>query len=306
MTICPCCGFEFEGALSNGCESCGARSVGEPLPKPARELPSYARSLLLTVTGALMVLVFLTDTILALAKRTPFSISFWSLVAAGETAAWRLKWIALPATIVVLWASRKIYQSMLQNPERFCGLRYARVGLAASASVPVLIAVLIAVTVPERLQQRQLGIEAEAAIPGRTISRAIFEYSIKFERVPNHLNDLKQLPDQDGSIAAALKIVDPENNPTAYKPTADVAASRKPQTLRGALIRNASLNNATDESLGDGLTITNTNYELQLPGPDKLMGTEDDLLLRDGIITKASESPKQAASTAASAKSGKR
>ena len=302
MTICPCCGFKFEGALSTGCTGCGARSVGEPLPRPDRELPSYARSLILAVTGSVMVVVFLIETIIALVQRS-FSFSLWSLIAASETAAWRLKWVAIPATIFVLWCSRKVYRSMLQSPERFCGFRIARTGLAASAIVPVLIAVLIGVTVPERLRQRAEAAEAGTVVVGRTIDRAIFEYRMQFERLPSDLNDLKQLPDADGSIAAALAVIDVESNPTAYKPTADVAASQKPQSFRGAALRKASLN-SDDNSMSEGLAFT--NYEIVIPGPDKIRGTEDDMILRDGIITKASESPKPIISTSASAKTEKR
>ena len=82
MTICPCCGFKFAGTLSEGCAACGARSVGEALPKPENELPSYARSLVLTVTGALMVLVFLGQTIVVLMERvhrTPAATTALSL-----------------------------------------------------------------------------------------------------------------------------------------------------------------------------------------------------------------------------------
>jgi hypothetical protein len=301
VTICPCCGFKFEGALSTGCEGCGARSVGEPLPKPERELPSYARSLILAVTGFLMVVVFLTQTVIALIQRA--TINLWSVIAAAETAAWRLKWAAIPATILVLWFSRKVYRSMLQSPERFCGFRMARTGLAASAVVPVLIAVLIGVTVPERLRQRADAAEAGTIVVGRTIDRAIFEYKMRFERVPNDLNDLKQLPDPDGSIAAALAVIDVESNPTAYKPTVDVAASQKPQSFRGAALRKASLS-TDDNPMGEGLAFT--NYELPLPGPDKIFGTEDDMILRDGLITKASEATKPILSTTASAKPEKR
>jgi len=82
-----------------------------------------------------MVIVFLAETIITLAK-PPLSFNIWSLIAASETAAWRLKWVAIPATILVLWISRKIYRSMLQTPERFCGLRFARAGLAASGGRP--------------------------------------------------------------------------------------------------------------------------------------------------------------------------
>ncbi|MGH9969122.1 MAG: hypothetical protein ACREBG_15145 [Pyrinomonadaceae bacterium] len=288
MTICPCCGFKFKGDLSAGCAACGAHPVGEALPKPEHELPSYARSLLLSTIGSLMVLVFLVQTILALLKNAPssgfwswiVSLGHWSWIAAAETAAWRMKWIAIPATILVLWGSRKIYRSMIQTPSRFCGLRYARCGLLVSALVPVLIAVLIGVTVPERLQQRQRAIEAGIHAQGYTLDRALFEYRLKVGRLPNGLEDLKrELPDPDGSIAAALSGLDAEK---AYKPTADLAAKQKPLTLRGTVIRNASLSTAADDTMGEGLAFT--NYELRLPGEDKLMGTEDDWIVRDGLI----------------------
>jgi hypothetical protein len=298
VTICPCCGFKFEGQLSLGCEACGARAVGEPLPKPEHELPSYARSLLLVATATLMVLVFLVQTIIAAAQRAPLSFGFRSWLAAAETASWRLKWVALPVTIIVLWASRKVYRSMLQSPARFCGLRCARTGLVASALVPLMMAILIGVTVPERLRQRQRGIEAGSYAEGYTFARAQFEYQIKYRTFPTDpKNDLKRLPDPDGSIAAFLKSHDFADYKTKG---ADVAAlpKRKQRTLSGAVIRNASVINETDDTLAEGLSFT--NYEYRLPGPDKLMGTDDDLIVRDGVITKASETARRTVSSTAS------
>ena len=285
MTICPCCGFKFEGSLANGCDSCGATSVGEALPRPEHELPSFGRSLLLAVTGSLMVIVFLVQTILALLQKAPTSISFLSIVAAAETAAWRLKWIAIPVTFFVLWSGRKIYRSMMQNPERFCGLRYARTGLLASAMVPALIALLIGVTVPERLRQRQTAIEAGFYARGYTIDRALLEYRLAFGTLPTDLRDLSRLPDTDGSIAAALIGLDLNT----YKATADLAAlpTKKPRSLRGGVIMNASIDTPTNDAPEEGLSFT--NYEFPLPGADKLLGTEDDLIVRDGVITKVSE-----------------
>ena len=282
VTICPCCGFRFEGSLNNGCQACGAQPVGEALPKPENELPYYGRSLLLAVIGTLMVLVFLTQTIIALMQKAPVSLGLWSFVAAGETAAWRLKWIAIPITLLVLWAGRRIYSSMLTAPGKFCGLGYARTGLWAAAMVPVLIALLIGVTVPERLRQRQRGIEAGFHAQGYAIDRALLEYRLQFGTLPTDLKDLSRLADKDGSIASALASVDI----TGYKVTADVAAlpTKKPQQLRGAVIMNASINNTTDDSPQEGLSFT--NYELPMAGEDKIMGTEDDFLVRDGVITK--------------------
>lgn len=246
-----------------------------------------------------MVIVFVTQTVIALLSRPPVSFDFWSWIAAAETAAWRLKWVALPVTIVVLWGGRKIYRSMLQEPARFCGLRYARCGLTASASIPVLIAILIGVTVPTRLEYRQLGNEAGILALGHTYDRALLEYRARYGRLPDDLKDLRQLPDPDGSIAAALNHFKPEWFGTAYKPTAEVAAKQKPVTLRGAVIRNASLNAPADEPLSEGLSFT--NYTLRLPGEDNLMGNEDDWIVRDGLITRAIEPPRRTVNTTSTA-----
>ncbi len=291
MTICPCCGFKLNGILRQGCVACGAVPVGEPLPRPDHELPSYGRSLVITVMGLGMLLMFLTQAAMALLKQPPasFELSAWvdAIEAAAQTAAWRLKWIAIPATIIVLWASRKIYRSMLREPSRFCGLRYARCGLMTSATVPLLIAVLIGVTIPKRLRDRQDGIEAGVQAVGRTFDRAFSEYRQKYGKLPIDMNDLRVLPDPDGSIAAALDSFKPEWLATAYKPSADLAAKQQPVTLRGAVIRNAAVSNGSEEPLSDGLTLT--NYTLRLPGADNLMGNEDDWIVRDGLIKRASE-----------------
>ena len=237
-----------------------------------------------------MVLVFLAQTVIALLSRPPVSFGFWSWVAAAETAAWRLKWITLPVTILVLWGGRKIYRSMLQEPERFCGLRYARCGLMASVTIPVLVAVLIGVTVPVRLEYRQLGIEARTKAVGHTYDRALSEYRARYGKLPDDLKDLRQLPDPDGSIAAALNNFKPEWA-TAYKPTAEVAAKQEPLTLRGTVIRNASLNGPTDEPLTESVSFT--NYTLRLPGEDNLMGNEDDWIVKDGVITRVADLPRR-------------
>jgi len=283
VTICPCCGQKSETDLYQGC-ACGARAVGEPLPKPDNELPSYFRSLLMTTIGTLMVIVLLVETIVSLASRKPLSFGLESWVAATETAAWRLRFIAIPLTILALWASRKLYRSMMKTPERFCGLKYARRGLRVSVAVPFVIALLIGVTVPARVRHYQWGLEAGINVQGHTLGAALVEYQEEFGTLPAEISDLKRLPDPTGSIAEALKT----SNTMTYTRRADVAAipSRKPRSLNGAVIRNASL---TTDDVPEGLSFT--NYDLRLAGEDKLLNTEDDLLVRDGMVMRASEIP---------------
>jgi hypothetical protein len=286
LTICPCCGFKFHGALSSGCRQCGARAVGEPLPKPDHELPSYGRALVLAVGGSLVTLVFLVQTIIAFFQRRSGSFGFWTWVAAGETAAWRLKWLSIPLFIATVWFGRNLYRSIKFQPDRFCGVKYARRGLFASSTVVFLIALLIGITVPARLGQRRLAREAAMRAQGYTIELALTEYRIKYKTYPADIKDLQErIADPDGTLAAALSNLDP----SAYRPSVDVAAvaTEKSRRLRGAVIRNASLSSATDDTPSGGLSFT--NYVLRLPGEDKITGTDDDWIARDGMIMKLSD-----------------
>lgn len=306
MTICPCCGFKSANSesgvvvLHHGCEACGARAVGEPLPRPAHELPSYGRSLVVVVMGSLMVLIFLSQTMIALVQRStlgvtsklalasifPTDLGAW--LAAAETAAWRLKWVMIPLTVLVIFASRKLYRSIGSAPSRFNGQRYARNGYLASAAVSLLILILIGITLPVRLRHRQWGNEAGLNALAYATDRVLLEYRDKFGTLPSDKKDLARLPDPDGSIAALLKEIDLSE----YKVSAEVAAVPKqnPRPLRGAVIRNASLTTAADEPLSEGLSFT--NYELRLPGTDKLLNTDDDLIVIDGVTYRVSEMPR--------------
>lgn len=299
VTICPCCGFKFHGALSSGCENCGAQSVGEALPRPEHELPSYGRSLVLVVSGFLVALVFVVQTIIAMIPRASISLGFWSWVAAGETAAWRLKWISIAVVLLVIWAGRKLYASILRDPVRFCGVKYARSGLLASVVVGLLIATLIGITVPARLRQRQMSIEAGGNALYYTYDRALFEYKLRFGTLPDQATlkeDLARLPDPDGAIAAALRELDT----TGYKPSAEVASNKQnSRTLRGALIRKVSLNSATDDMPAGGVSFT--NYDLRLPGADKILGNDDDWVGHDGVLVRVSDLAKGGVGRTASA-----
>lgn len=287
MTICPCCGFKFVGALSNGCRQCGARAVGEPLPRPAYELPSYGRALILAIGGSLAVILFLTQTIIALVQRPTLSLGFWSWVAAGQTAAWRMKWIAIPLLIVTAWFGRKLYRSIKLQPEKFCGLKHARRGMLASSMVILLIALLIGVTVPARLRHRDWANEAQYRAQWHTIEAASLEYLGRYKTYPSDLAELqKRTPDPYGTLAAAIRNLDP----TGYRPSADFAAvaSSKSPSMRGVPIRKASLSSATDDET-PAVSLVYTKFELQLPGEDKILGTDDDWIGTNGVLKRVSD-----------------
>lgn len=296
MIICPCCGFKFEGELMVGCDACGARAVGPPLARPQHELPSYGRALFVGVTGATMLLVLLGFTISALLQNGPVSTSFWSLTAAAETAAWRLKWFALPVSIIALWAGTRMNRSIKAAPLRFAGKRMSHAGLLTAAIVTLAFATLIGVTLPERWRQHRDSVESGIQSRAYTFQRAQLEYQQRYGTFPGDLNDLKsRLPDPDGSIAAALAEIDA----AGYTPTTEVAVKAKPGAIRSTVFRNVS--QVTDESVAQPVSFT--NYKLRLAGEDKILGNEDDWIMRDGVIIKVSEDVESSATT--SAKPGK-
>jgi hypothetical protein len=259
--------------------------VGEPLPRPAHELPSYGRALVLSISGSLLVLIFLVQTIVAFFQRSSESFGFWSWVAAGETAAWRLKWVSIPVLFATLWFGRKLYRSIVLQPERFCGLKHARRGLLASTMVAFLIALLIGVTVPARLRQREMAKEAAERAKWYTFERAMFEYQIKYKTFPADYKDLlERIPDPDGTLASL--------NPGGYRASVDVAinAAEKSRPLPGVVIRNASISSATDDTEPGGLSFT--NYVMRFAGEDKILGNEDDWIGRDGVIMRVSDAGK--------------
>ena len=64
-------------------------------------------------------------------------------------------------------------------------------------------------------------------------------------------------------------------------------STEKSRTLRGAVIRKASLSSATDDTTPSGLAFT--NYVMRFPGEDKILGNDDDWIGQDGVVMKLSE-----------------
>jgi len=211
----------------------------------------------------------------------------WTIVTAGEIAAWRVKWAALPIVVAVLLVSAKIARSVKQNPSRYIGLRAARIGFASAALVTLLMGTLIGITVPVRLERRQWGIEAAIYARGYTLHRALLEYRELHGTYPTdpdkYAEALRTLPDPDGSIAEALRYADPNG----YQATTQLAAAStktKPIVARGIALRNI-MPTTTTEPTG----VSFTSYQLSLPSEHRLFASDDDFVLKNGVVMKASD-----------------
>ncbi len=229
--------------------------------------------------------MFVVQTFVAYFQRFSDSLGFWNWVGAAETAAWRMKWISIPIFLITVTLGRKLYRSIALQPERFCGVDYARRGLVASAMVVLLIGILIGVTVPARLQHRREAKEAAMLADWYTFDGALTAYRIKHKTYPADFKELlERTPDPYGLLAASLSNLDARG----YRPMVELAAvsTEKSSALRGAAIRKASLTSPTDDSTPGGFSFT--TYVLRMPGEDKILGNEDDWVGSDGMIKRSS------------------
>jgi hypothetical protein len=148
-------------------------------------------------------------------------------------------------------------------------------------------AALIGITIPERLQQRRMSKNAAGYSLAYTYSRALLTYKELHGYIPGQddlIAELKTLPDPDGSIAFALKNLDV----SGYQPGTVLASATnktKPGSLRGEVIRKGAMSLPVTDRGG----VSFTNYELRMPGEDKVLNTEDDLIVRDGLVLTLTE-----------------
>ncbi|PYS82567.1 MAG: hypothetical protein DMF67_12320 [Acidobacteria bacterium] len=277
LTICPCCGAEVEGDLLAGCVECGARAVGPPLPRPERELPGYGHALAISAAGLLLALAFAAAFVSALWQRETFDLRPSALLRAAESAAWGLKWSALPASFALAFACARLYASMCRARARFVGHCFARAGLAATLAVMLALSAFVGVTVPERLRMRELARRAGENALLYSTDLALARYRRRFGTYPATLEDLRRLEDPDGSVAKLLAAVGAGD----YRPRTDLASL----STGRAKARVRRRVRADDDMQGDPIVLT--NYELVLPGGDGVNGTDDDLRLSDGLILDA-------------------
>lgn len=300
MTICFCCGEKLKGPLGDGCAACGARPVGPPLPPPERLLPSYTRAVLVFALGVLPALVFVVSLALTLAGGEGFELAFSSLVRAAEATAWRLRWTVLPVSLLAAWAGVRACRRIGREPARQAGLRLARAGAASAALVALAVASLVAVTIPQRLYLRELSRRAADDWLLHASEKLLVDYRVLHGTYPASAQDLKRLPDPDGSVAKLIAVMEAG----AYSPHTDLAALAS-WRAKGRGVRRAARVRAARQAVSDatGAGLPLTNYELVLPGRDEVLGTADDLRIRDGVIEAAPRPVKK--STPAAAPSNK-
>ena len=93
---------------------------------------------------------------------------------------------------------------------------------------------------------------------------------------------LGSLPDPDGSIADALRYVDAKG----YEPTSKLAAA--PAKSRPPA-RSVALRYVDGPSTPEPSAVSFTSYDLRLPSEHRWFASDEDYIMRDGVIYKASD-----------------
>lgn len=252
--------------------------MGPPLARPAVELPRLGHALAISAAGLLLALAFVVALASALWRRGGVDLSPASLLRAAETAAWNLKWSALPASFALAFSCAKLRARMRREPGLFAGHAAARAGLAATVLMALALPVLVGVTVPERLRTMEVARRAGENALLYSADLALMRYRERFGTYPATLEDLRRLEDPDGSVARLLAAAGAGD----YRPETDLASLSSPRAKAATRRRRGR---AAADDMPGGIVLT--NYQLALPGSDGLLGTADDLRIRDGLILDA-------------------
>jgi hypothetical protein len=239
----------------------------------------------IAAAGGAMLVALVAATVVALIQRPPANFDLLNLLNGAEFAVWKFKWILVPASLFGFWASWKLRAGIRREPVKFISGRPVRYGFLASGVAVCAVLTLIGITVPQRIQSYRISVDAEQYARAYAYDRALTAYRNRFGTFPTVPGDLRKLPDPDGTIAELLK----DSNQSAYRPWTELASASpgsvpKPK-LDGSTVRPASINTGRD--VAEEEPVSFTSYELRTPGADGVYGTEDDLLIRDGIVAKA-------------------
>jgi hypothetical protein len=285
LNVCPCCGARVESDLrQEACRACGALAVGPPLARPEQELPALGLPLAVAASGALLVLVFAVSTLFTLLGQKTFSLASGNVLAAAETTAWRLKWLLLPLSVAACYAGYRALAHMRRNRARYAAPRLAHAGFSLTLLVAFGAYALVGLSVPERLRQRRVAAESARNAEAYEPIKVLLEYQQQYGSLPASADDLRKLPDPDGSVARAAEMI----RAGAYDPDATIASLPPARGAGGVGVRPVSLRPGLDDMRG-GQGLAFTNYTLRLPGPDRKLGNADDMFVRDGQFVRLPE-----------------
>lgn len=272
--LCPCCG-QTHALNAPECPSCGARSVGEPLAKPAVLLPKLGPAFLafsvvcliaigflafwlfsnnMKVGRVLLVLALgdgykLTQDLLAADNHLPYYRIFaWDAI----RGAFYLSFGAVPLSLLGWRWARRALRLAKQQPNEYGGLKLAQVSLVLSALLFVTFGAAGVNGIPGVIERGRLRRKAATNAMAYQNASTLREYYRQYGTFPRETADLSRVTQE------SIPHSDYWGTEFKYTPYGTVASR--------------------------GNAVSFSNYTLTSAGPDGEFGTSDDIVMIDGVI----------------------
>lgn len=186
------------------------------------------------------------------------SVAIFALVVGAAVVA--TKWLAF-AAVLVIWAALRAFRLAKRTPELYGGYRTAAITLAVTIAGGAALAAYGISRVPQALDNYKV--------------RQIAATQAAMYHVANSLEEYKRAGSYPRNAQEYAKAIG-ESIPADYW-----GRSLKYQSKTGDIAETRIRSQAS------GLPLS--NFELRSAGPDGIVGTEDDIVMRDGIIMAASD-----------------
>jgi len=280
--ICPCCG-ESREISSSECASCGAKQVGPPLAPPDVLMPKLGPSFSALACNIVVLIAFLLAWIFINDQKVGRALLVWtfgdgyeltkSLLKADQNLpyyriftydAYRLAFYfslgAIPLSLAGIWLARRATRLIRSDSAGFGGSRIARTSYGLSISLLIVFSAVTVSWVPRYIAKlRAQRAAATRALMYKLHAQALQKYYKEYGQYPRELSDLSFVNAEEAPQS------DYWEHSFEYNPISVVA------------------------SKGTGASWT--NYTLRSAGPDGKYGTEDDIIMVDGVIVDSHDEP---------------
>jgi hypothetical protein len=216
--------------------------------------------------GARFVGLPLDDTPIKVKRFGPAMISVLLLLVVSAAVLVFTKWLAF-LSIVVLWASWRAMKLARRNPDWYGGYKTSATTLTLTLVASICGGAYAITRIPQALENYKLRqIAATQATMYHFVNSTLVEYKRTHEgSYPKNAQEIR--------IALGESIpADYWDNRMKYIAQSEGIVDSDPKAMTRT-----------------GIQIRNTNFELRSAGPDGIDGTDDDIIMRDGIFYTAAE-----------------
>jgi len=247
---CPSCGRRV-AREATACV-CGARWVALQPPGPEFHVPRVGKPIMAVSVIALTVLV----EAIILVHEVYVSPLVWT-EAVGSMLVYLARFF-VPMILIAAYLAYRGIREAQRAPDRYGGGRVARAGLAAAMFLFAVHAGVFVARVPRMIENGRIRREAATRANLYRLAWAIEAYRQQYGTYPRRLIDLQEM---DPNLKP---VVDAWGREFVYSAISGDVAAATPMPFQ--------------------------RYQLVSKGPDGILGTADDIVLRDDVLLRGTES----------------